>query len=824
MRAGRAENGENRIGSFIEMSPMVDGGADTSLFDAWAIVRRRKGLILFGLVLGLGLSALYFFKATPKYESEVQILVMQKDANLPTRGVEADEFGRNSSYQDLLSTHVELFQSPRIIGNAIKKHELASLASFPKPRDSEPPANPIGFVKRNLTVTKGGEGQSKDARVLQATFRGTSPADCAAVLEAVVESYQDFLGQTFKETSSEAVQLISQAKEELRDDLAKSEVDYQEFRRSAPLFWEGASGTNPQQETMKEVEKSLVDVRLRRADVMARLEVIEEVLKGKDITQLTDAEKLALVSGSDVERLNLMLMASRGDTASEAFLSQQPLREEMAQTEFERLLSLLLDERRLLADYGPDHPDVKKVRSQIETAKAYVESKGPAGVKEAPTVFKPGDLFEAQVNMLRHDLAELDKREKKLSGLAEEARTSANALVDSEIRNEMMRADISRKRKLFDAIVDRLNEISLIKDFGGYITEVITPVEVPAKAVSPILWLVLGLGGAMGLLFGGALAYVVDISDRTFRSPDAVRQTLQLPIIGDLPTISVSKRESRASHSGEATSTIAPTVVAYHRPRSREAEAFRGLRTALQFGTRRTGQKVIQVTSPNPRDGKTTVTANLAVSLAQSGKRVLVVDGDLRHPNQHKLFGLDSKVGLSNVIIGETELSDAVRSIGTENLWVLPCGPSPPNPSELLGSAAFEQLLEVVREKYDYVLVDSPPMLAVSDPSVIVPRVDGVLLTIRITKNGAPAAIQTRRMLAELGADVIGLVVDGFHQDRHYGRYGSYGAKYGYGYGYGSNGNGKYYQDDAGDERTAADITVPSTGESRSESSGTPGR
>ena len=320
--------------------------------------------------------------------------------------------------------------------------------------------------------------------------------------------------------------------------------------------------------------------------------------------------------------------------------------------------------------------------------------------------------------------------------------------------------------------------------------------------------MVLGIGGVLGICVGGGLAYAVDSVDRTFRNPDEVRHALGLPLVGDVPDLHSLKHESTVSEGGETTHKIHAAVVTYHRPRSREAEAIRGLRTAIYFGTRQNGQKVIQLTSPNPGDGKTTIAANLAVSLAQSGKRVLLIDADLRHPSQGRLFGFDSNVGLSDLIVGDVELPDAVQSVGIDNLSILPCGTRPPNPSELLTSPVFEQILDVARQQYDYVLVDSPPLLAVSDPSVIAPRVDGVLLTIRVTKNGAPAAVQARRMLAALGAKVIGIVVNGFQHDRNFG-YGYYGGRYGYtrgygygygygrGYGYGdSRTNGDYYSDD----------------------------
>ena len=642
MRNVRHDIVENRGPLPGEGSMATAVGGDAGLFDAWAAIRRRKGLIIFGLLLGLGLATLYYFQATPKYESTVQILVMKKDANLPARGVEADQYGREAGYEDLLATHVELFQSPRIIAEAIKTHGLESLPTFVRAKEKKerghewlPPSlaayeetrrhfDPVEFVQDNLTVEKGGHGQGKEARVLRASFRAPVAKDCALVMGAIVESYRNFLGETFQETSSEAVTLITQAKEELRNDLAESEAEYRKFRAESPPFWEGNQGINPYQEKLRELEKALVEVRLRRATVSTRLQVIEDALAGGDADELADTERLALISGDDVERLRLMVDAAKGDIASEEFLSQQPLRTEMAATEIDKLLSLLLRQGEILADYGPDHPDAKKIRNQIETAQKYIQSKVlPEVVKKKPMELQPADLLTIQIGLLRHDLDELSKREQQLNAFLDEAHNSAKTLVQCEVDDEILHDKVLRNREFFHTIVDRLSEISLIKDFGGYITEVIAPVETPMKAVSPLLWLVLMLGGVIGLGCGGALAYLVDISDRTFRSPDEVRRALQLPLMGDVPTIRPARRKSHASRNGKngkGGALIGSTVVTYHRPRSREAEAFRGLRTALCFRAGRDGHRVILLTSPNPKDGKTTVTANLAISLAQSGK------------------------------------------------------------------------------------------------------------------------------------------------------------------------------------------------------------
>jgi capsular exopolysaccharide synthesis family protein len=194
--------------------------------------------------------------------------------------------------------------------------------------------------------------------------------------------------------------------------------------------------------------------------------------------------------------------------------------------------------------------------------------------------------------------------------------------------------------------------------------------------------------------------------------------------------------------------------------------------------------------------------------MAQSGKRVLLVDCDLRRSSVHTIFGIQSKVGLSNVIVDEVELADAVQASPVENLWILPAGPHPPNPSELLTLPRFEQFVDLVRQQYDFVLLDSPPLLAVSDPAVIAPRADGVLLAMRVTKNGRPQAIHARAVLNSLGVQVLGLALNAWHCDRYFGysSYGrGYGQRYSYGYGYGH----KYYGKDEAHEEPDDEAATP---------------
>ncbi len=785
---------------------LAHDAGETGLLDIWALVRRRKWVLLFGVVMGLGLAALYYYQATPIYESSVEILVMQKDSNLPARA-EGDGYSDRGNYGDLLATHIQIFQSPRVVRRAIEQHRLERLPTFRERAALSEGFDPVRMVVSNLQVRSGGEGQARDARVLRAAYRGTSPQDCAAVLAALVESYQHFLGETFQDTSMEAVSLITRAKDELEVEVQEGQESYLRFRDSAPLLDRGSDrgGSSLQQAHLLQLQKSLTEVRIQKSETEARLEILLQA-EDADAT-VGELAQLALLGAKDAERVARMLNIARGGPASEAFLALQPIRSVTASMEFDRYLSLVLKRQELLMDFGPDYPDVAKVDEQIAAIEQFLQTRSVPEAREQPT-FTTAELVATLIQSLHNDLRDLERRERDLERLLAQEREAARQLVAYELRNEMLRDTITRKSDLYQAVVARLAEISLIKDYGGYVTEMISPVEQPTRAVAPRRTLVLALGMMLGLFSGSGLAWLIEISDRTFRSPEEIRQALGSPIVAHLPILTpVSRKRVQPQTNGQA---VDLTVASYHRPKSRQAEAIRGLRTSLFFKTRASDMRVIHVTSPQPRDGKTTTVANLAVAMAQSGKRVLLIDADMRNSRIHKVFGLENQQGLSNVLVDEVEPADAIQQIDQENLWIMPSGPHPPNPSELLTLPTFEQLLRMLRQQYDYVLIDSPPMLAVSDPAVIAPIADGVLLVIRVLKNGSPAAIQARNLLAGVGANVIGVSINDVNRSPYYGysyygsrysygnRYGySYGNGYAYGYGYGygyGNEHSEYYE------------------------------
>ena len=221
-------------------------------------------------------------------------------------------------------------------------------------------------------------------------------------------------------------------------------------------------------------------------------------------------------------------------------------------------------------------------------------------------------------------------------------------------------------------------------------------------------------------------------------------------------------------------------------PHSAPSECLRSIRTNLLFAAGQTDLRSLVVTSASPRDGKTMVCTNTAAAMAQAGHRVVVVDADLRRPHVHDVFGMDNSVGLVDVLIGQSTLEQAIRPSGVDGLFVLASGGAPSQPAEMLSSKGFGRLLERLNQSFDYIFLDSPPVLAVTDAAVLSQMVDGVVLVLRVGRTNRSLFRETLRTLDAVGSRVAGVVCNGVDLSaRRYGyRYG-YGYSYGYGYGYG---------------------------------------
>jgi polysaccharide biosynthesis transport protein len=628
--------------------------------------------------------------------------------------------------------------------------------------------NPAGQIIAGLTV-QGTVGESGD--LIRFSYSSASPEDCPKVLEAVIDAYRDFLGETYQNVNQETADLITQAKDVLDGQISETQRQYQKFRDEAPLLYVGGEGLNVHEARLQQIETMRSELQVANWQAQAKIDAVEAALK----------------RGGSREALNLMIgqLRDAGGTAAGSGPGSKGSVEE-------QLFPLLLEEQMLLEDFGPDHPKVATVRKRIELTREHLLGSLPASGDGTGQAAEPRDFYQVYLDSLREQIRMNDEQLASMTRLFDQESLAAKAMDKYQIQDGNYRAEIQRKERMFDAVVARLEEISVSKDLGNIKTQLIHPPGTGYQ-IAPDMKKSLTTAGILGLLAGLGLAFLVDSLDRRFRSPDDIRTELGLPVVGHIPTIPVSaeQRKSSRKQEDETDTAISPALRVYHHPRGRIAEAYRAVRTALYFSTRGSEHKVIQVTSPNPGDGKTTLASNLAVSIANSGKRTLLIDADFRRPRVHKVFGLGDGVGLSEVMSGSVELTDAIQETSIEGLFILVCGRRPANPAELLTSSKFQQLVEVLREKYDLVIIDTPPVLAVTDPLAVAPRVDGVLLVIRLGKSARSVAQKALEALDSIGGTVLGVVVNGVGGGSRYGGYG-YGS-YGYGYKYSYGGYGTRY-------------------------------
>ncbi len=702
------------------------------------VVLRRWPLLVVGLVAGLVVGVLIHLASTPIYQSSAQVLVVKK-----REGILSGTDTRSMVVEDYVATQLTLIKSERIRRAAARELRQAKL-DLPLPADELAAAE---VIKGGLAVARDKDSSSTNqigSGIVNLSYRSRDAQDAKRILEAVIHAYRQELGGVFDQATQDRIDAINNA------------ITAQEGLQKVATDKKIQNEDELRQITTEDVASVRARVTAQKNELSKiNLELIgfEEELK-----------QIAKVGKDRRDRLQLYyyLSGSNRPGGAQAIDPNSPETQlRLLENEYARLGKML----------GQDHEKMVAIREQMDLLGREIQRLNPTN----PTGIL--DELTAYEGYLRKRKETADRQQKELEArLQKDERTLVDAgKIQGEI--ESLTASIQSAGREINRLTQDRTGIEATKGAGGYAANEITP---PGEGgqVAPVLLQSLLMGLAVGLVLGGLGVLVAELTDKSFKSPAEIRKRLGLPVVGHIPQIRVETPADASTPSG-----LDPVLAVALRPKSAEAEAYRGLRTQLYFSTQGRGHQVIQVTSPNPGDGKSTLAANLAVSIAQSGKRVALIDCDFRKPRVHKIFDLPStgEVGLAGVIAGEAPIQVAVRPSGLPNLDLLPCGPRPTNPAELLTSPQFQEALEELRNTYEFVIVDTPPLLAVSDPAAVAPRVDGVLLTFRMTKKVRPAAERAREQLGALGANVLGVVVNGWSGGSRGYDY-NYGSSYGYRY------------------------------------------
>lgn len=445
---------------------------------------------------------------------------------------------------------------------------------------------------------------------------------------------------------------------------------------------------------------------------------------------------------------------------------EQALRTRAAELRSEQVAALLRERERVAAQHGANDPRIAALDERITA----LEGEQGGAVKVAG----PGSA-QSLVESLALSLKAIEAMQGELQQHMSQDLAASQASEVRLLEGENLRKNLERQQALFDSVTAQLKQAQLGSDYESVNAQLIAP---PAAAPTrPQLAFILALAVFAGCALGGGAAFVADLLDPRVRTPNEVRVIFDAPLLAILPQL---PRDRLLGANDLA-------MLCHRAPRSFLAEAFRSARTSFEFLRRNRDVQVLLVSSPNPGDGKTTSVSNLAISLAHAGRRVLLIDGDLRKPSLHAIYNLDRDRGLTHVLRDGLPVTEVIQPTAVANLDLITSGPYVSNPAEQLASERFGALLGELRARYDIVLIDSSPLLVVTDPSVISAVADAMLLVVRIEDARRQDAERTTDLLRTLGTPVLGAVINGVSR-----------RQIGYGY-------GQPYGTDAGRAVTAID-------------------
>lgn len=719
------------------------------LFQFALTVRHRKNVVILALAACSLLGGLYYAAATRYYSAKASLLVMQSGSS-EVMSPSLSPQGRGQ--QSLMPTYETLICSDKVIEGALaylRPEDRIDLADIPRDGWAK-------HLQKSLSAKT-----VRDTNIIEIEYKSKDPEAAVAVVNAVVQSYLEFMDRTHKGTAVAIIGILSKERIQLAQQLMQKENELQTTRAQVGGLspQEGNKVVHPVVKRAIDFNEALIESQKKRLELEASLAVVDAAVRnGEDLQQAL----LSVVDTAAREMLLSTLGFSSVDIAS--------------QTEIDR--NILTDKAKLAVleeHLGPRHPEVIALVHKIRLAEQYILSHQDR-IKQRLADLQDSHLGPMLVTMLRQRLNEARQHEAILEQRYQQAMDEAANLNGQLAQIEILEHDLNWLRDLHDVLLKRIADLDMKHEGPDIRTAIVNEPLICTIPVSPSLKKVILLVLAATLTIGLLLVYVLDTVDDRFRSVEELQQHLGVPVLTMIRPMPASP------HTG------LESLQVHAHPDSLESEAFRTLRTALSLSDRPTNRLVI--TSSEPGDGKTTVLANLALSCAQADKKTLLIDADLRRPGLSTLLGLRGIEGLSMVIHGQGSVVDLaaayIRASGTQGLDVLPAGTRPSDPVEVLAHARFAELLSWAETVYDQILIDSPPTLAASDTAVIGRLCDGAILVVQPEKNRRRLVLRAADSLTFVKIPLLGVVINraSAHGD---GSYYGYGQGYGYDYQYGGN-------------------------------------
>jgi len=460
-------------------------------------------------------------------------------------------------------------------------------------------------------------------------------------------------------------------------------------------------------------------------------------------------------------------------------------------------------------DYDDSHPQMKKLKSQIDETKKNLREETLKIAKGENTI---DPLSQIQRNLeeiatLEVEIHTHQAQEKALKQVLNSYNQSLKTVPEKELELGRLMRDKAVADNIYTMLLQQREEAKITEAEKTGNIRIIDPARIPKDPIKPRKMLNLIIGFIVGCSIGVGLSFLIESLDKSIKTVEEVENYIDIPVLSTIPKISSryngKLKNLSNKNSNNEISKLASKLIVGRSPKSPASEAFRTLRTSLQFAKDGSSIKTVMVTSSRPNEGKSLITANLAISTAQLGLKTLLVDLDLRKPVQHQLFEKEQEPGIMDIILTPNKNFDLKRTdilnneesinahyvqevtslfnkarhqIEMGNLHLLTCGKIPPNPSEILSSGAIKKMFDSFKERYDVIILDAPPVLAVTDATIIAQLTDGIIIVIRAGKNSQKEILRTKELLQRAKGTLIGSVLNDIETGSYYGYY--YDSKY----------------------------------------------
>jgi capsular exopolysaccharide synthesis family protein len=706
------------------------------LRELWIVILKRRWAITVFFLLVMTIVVIYTLKQPKVYQATASIIIEPMAPEVLSGVREVVDLGTGGYWtnKEFYETQYNIIKSRAIAKRVVDKLGLDKDAHFlgldtiKDPQERERMAKKVDPVKR--LISKITVEPVKNSRMVYIKVEDTNPEFAALLANTIASAYMEANLDTKLDATRSAGDWLSDQLEELKQKLEKSEMALHNFKKEHNIL-----------SVSLEDNQNMLSQRLRSlSEALNKMEVQKIELKSMRDIVMKVKEDPSRIDSLDLVNQNSLI---------------QKLKEEYIKA---RTTFLDISEK-----YGEKHQKYQVAKKQLELVEQNIRDE----MKKIIDSFE--NKYEATVNTIN-----------ELKKAIEETKQQAMDLNRLEADYIKLKRDAENNLNLYQIVLKRQKETDLTGLLKANNVRKLDSALVPTTPIKPKININLLIGVLIGMFGGIALAFFLERIDNTIKTQEDIERYIKLPFLGLIPLIKEDDVRTLEQKN------IPKDLFILEFPKSSVAESCRAIRTNLMFLSAEKRIKAIVITSAGPQDGKTITAVSLAISMAQTGKKTLIVDTDMRKPRIHKAFNIENSNGISNYLISDVSLSEVIVQTSIPNLTVCPCGPIPPNPAELMYTQRFREFVRDARDMFDIVIFDSPPVAAVTDGVVISKIVDGVIIVAKAKKTTRNALLQVKKQLKDVNARILGMIlneIDLESKEYNYYYYSYYYRHYGYYYG-----------------------------------------